>query len=84
MRRILKYNIDKGSLLQDIEMPRGADILNFQAQGENLVIWALVDMEYAEVEHRRFKVALTGEYFPGEGKYIGTVQSYLVYHLFEI
>lgn len=70
-----------------ISMPTGADILSFQCQGSQPVIWAVVDPN-AEKEERRFMMRGTGHDIitaPEDRKYIGTAQmGPLVWHLFEL
>lgn len=84
---------------QRVRMPKGARILDVQAQGPFPCIWAIVDTE-AELEERRFAVRGTGHELDdelatatigtsggnGHARYIGTFQLHggnLVFHLFE-
>ena len=85
MRAVWKFPL---ALADEVELdiPRGAEMLDFQMQGRTLCIWALVDPE-APKELRTFRVAGTGHPLPDEGlRYIGTTQQLggaLVWHLFE-
>ena len=70
-------------------MPKGAKVLSFQVQLEQLTFWALVN-ENAPLESRDFIVAGTGRTIPKALEdwlhYIGTAQQAggaLVWHLFE-
>lgn len=72
-----------------IKMPKGAEILTVQSQGEQACVWALVDPNN-EMEERYFEVYGTGHnihYDMGiNRKYINTFQlkgGSLVFHLFE-
>jgi len=72
----------------EVEMPRGARLLDVQAQKDVPCIWALVDPA-AEREKRVFWVAGTGHALPrdsGALAYCGTFQlrdGEFVFHLFE-
>lgn len=82
MKKIFKYQLD--GLHAILEMPLGSEILTVQGQGNNIVLWALVDTSKA-LEKREFNIYLTGEILDNlSGKYIGTVQIDLVYHIYEI
>lgn len=91
MKRVYKYQVSINHR-SDILLPKGAEILSFQAQGETLQVWALVDAGAdVRTERRRFLVYGTGHEInhPVEKlKYIGTSQmsvnrESLVLHLFE-
>jgi hypothetical protein len=90
MNAIFKYPImADGSLV--IALPKGAKILDVQAQHGNPFIWALVDDE-APKEKRVFEIYGTGHPIknitePTAREYIGTFQlngGSLVFHLFEL
>jgi hypothetical protein len=73
--------------LNEIQMPKGAEILCCQNQNEQPYIWARVDPGL-EAETRYFRVVGTGHtiYPDEELKYISTFQlkgGKLVFHLFE-
>lgn len=72
---------------QDVEMPKGAEILCADKQGEVLCLWAIVDTE-AEMEERLIAVVATGQEMGIDYlKYIGTAQianGALVWHVFEV
>lgn len=72
---------------QEIEFPKGAQILSVQEQYGEVCLWAKVDKE-AQVEMREIIVLGTGHLIPGDTNdhYIGTVQQAggrLVWHVFE-
>ncbi len=88
MKRVIwKYEMESRDFT--VKMPKGAQILSCQMQGELLSIWALVD-EAAPKEARRFKSFGTGEKVdisPKKLKFIGTVQAtrgLMVHHIFEV
>jgi hypothetical protein len=73
---------------QALQMPKGAQILSVQVQGENAQLWALCD-ENAPRETRQFAIHGTGNPMPDgdPGSYVGTYQLYegkLVFHVFEL
>lgn len=89
-RRIFKYPlmvVDQ----QTIMMPRGADILCVQMQGEVPTLWAVVDPDWnghpAPEEARTINIYGTGNPMRDPmGLYIGTVQQFsgaLVWHVFD-
>lgn len=85
-RQIWKYTLGE---TEQFKMPKGAEILTAQTQGELICIWALVD-PLSEKEDRYFEVFGTGENIPYdmgiERKHIGTVQfanGLLIWHVFE-
>jgi hypothetical protein len=69
---------------QSIPMPEGAEILRFDAQGEQPMLWALVDPQKPP-EPRHLRLAGTGHPISENGlKYIGSCfQGPFVWHLFE-
>jgi len=70
-----------------LDMPRLAQVLTVQMQGDQAVLWALVDPSQPKCK-RRFAIFGTGHDIPDEvGNYIGTFQllgGTLVFHLFEV
>lgn len=73
---------------QKIEMPEGTEILSFQAQNEQLCLWARLDPEAEKVE-RAFQIVGTGHEAlrASNLKFIGSVQvdgGLFVFHLFEL
>ena len=85
MKKVLKYKLNPKSIdVQQIKMPKGAEILSIQFQRENLCVWALTDLD-KELESRHFFIARTGDPFPDnpsvfhstfqlfDGSYIGHV-----------
>lgn len=75
--------IYKYDLAHTIEMPKGAQILSIQMQGNQPTIWALVDLS-APMEDRRFETVGTG-WIVGEGfHHIATyMDGPFVWHVFE-
>ena len=70
-----------------ITMPKGAEVLTVQCQGETACLWATVDPN-ADKERRVFEVLGTGQYMHEDiglsRNYIGTFQvSAYVWHVFE-
>lgn len=86
MKQIFKYPV-KVSRTQEIEMPKGAEILSLQTQNNTPYIWALVDEDLPK-EYRFFEVFGTGYFLPEENRnYIGTFQidsGAFVGHCFEL
>jgi len=73
----------------ELELPKGAHILNFDNQHETPALWCEVDPD-AETETRKFLLVGTGHpiKYPKEKRiHLGTVQfqnGHFVGHLFEI
>ena len=84
MNRVYKYTLYPDG---KIEMPLGAEILSTAFQGEELQIWAVVDMEEERKEDRYFHVFGTGHDIniaPESMVFVGTVfLNNLVFHVFE-
>jgi len=85
---IYKYILPSNPGRHLIELPRGARVLSFGRQDDDLVIWALVDPGN-KPEARPFHLHFTGLPFDcatrQDDEYIGTRQmGLLVYHLFEV
>jgi hypothetical protein len=84
-KQVWKYVLDYGNLI--LSMPKGAEILTVQTQGDDPVLWALVDPN-ADKEERYFEAFGTGHNVAcGMGidrKYISTFQiEGYVFHVFE-
>lgn len=74
---------------QTISMPKDAEILTVQTQGDTPCVWALVNPE-AEKEDRNFEVFGTGHKVPVDmgvmREYVATYQlqgGSLIFHVFE-
>jgi hypothetical protein len=82
MKTVWKYPLEPDA---QVEMPKGAMILDVQTQAGTPTLWALVDPKAAK-EIRRFRTYGTGHDVPDNpGKFIGTVQiDWLVFHVFEV
>lgn len=72
---------------QIVVLPKGAQILTVQMQGDTPCLWALCDKD-APKEDRRIRIYGTGhEINHAVGRYISTFQLYggsLVFHAFEV
>jgi hypothetical protein len=89
-QRIWKYTL----LAQDvstIKMPDGARILSTQNQGDDICVWAMVDVsdEGCTMVDRTFKVYGTGQPIDNGDSltFLGTVMmcsQTLVFHVFEV
>ena len=81
-----KYHI-KVQSTNVVTMPKGAQILTCQEQGNKLTLWAIVDPNEAQMQERIISVYGTGH--PTErdlqvSDWIATVQiEFLVWHVFE-
>lgn len=87
MKTIWKFRL-AGMDRQRLRMPKGAEVLTVQIQGDEPFIWAIVD-DQAETETRVFDIYGTGNPLPesvmGVRKYVGTFQkAWFVGHVFEI
>ncbi len=88
MQKVFKYPVRVDDHLT-IELPRGAELLSFQCQGEQPCLWALVDPK-AEMVKRYFRFVGTGHPIeePSEVlRFIGTAQMQggaLIWHMFEV
>ncbi len=68
-----------------IPMPKGAHVLDVQAQRNEICMWALVDPGAERVD-RAFAIRATGAPVGAVGSYVGTVQTnneMFVWHIFE-
>lgn len=92
-RRVYKYGFDITDEIT-ITMPKGAEILHVDAQGQGAFVWARVDPD-AEPEKRRFRLAGTGHDLPADVRpdgypvlaHVGSflmADGALVFHLFEV
>lgn len=85
MTTIYKYPL-KGSTTH-LELPFGAQILTVQIQGDQLVLWAVINPREVRTVQRLIFAVYTGEEFdlPSQG-YIGTAVSRngIVWHVFEV
>lgn len=88
MIKIFKYNLRIYSK-QEVTLPEGARILDFQAQKDDIVFWAQVDVSKTAVETVTFLIVPTGEAFSQDfikSEYLKTIQLYNqteVYHIFK-
>jgi hypothetical protein len=85
--RIFKYQLP-AEFEFELKMPKSAEVLCVQMQGNTPCIWARVVGDTTDLETRTFVIVGTGNEFDDEGYfYIGTFQESnynLVWHLFEL
>ena len=85
MNSIWKFEIDPNAGLQQVEMPKGSQIMSVGVKNGVVCIWAAVDTTATDDE-RLIEVLATGECFSKEihRSYIGTVkQGAYIWHVFE-
>ena len=87
MKTIFKYKLGTTDH-QDIEFPKGAELISAQAIGEDLFVWAKVDPEQ-HMEKREIRVIGTGHqvYDDEKLRHLGTTQMFggtLIWHVFEV
>jgi len=88
MKTIHKYKLGFPLEIKDVEFPKGAELLDAQAVGEEVFVWAKVDPEQP-VEKRTIRTLGTGHQVPEDEnlKHIGTTQMFggkLIWHIFEV
>lgn len=90
MKQIWKFKIDPPEfVVSAVKMPQGAKVLSVGNQGEQIMLWALVDAE-AMQEERLFRVIGTGWDIEPDfdaTKFVGTVSllgGKLIFHIFEL
>ncbi len=86
MRAVWKFPLGRASI-QDVQMPRDAQILHVGLQGGWLNVWAGVDPVFRDdTVPRRIQVVGTGhEELPDNVWHLGTVQQGpYVWHVFEV
>ncbi len=83
MKTIFKYFLSISDQVL-LYLPEGAEMLSVQGQGDQLVLWAIVDPALS-VEPRMFSIYGTGRPFQSDNaRYIGTAQvNEFVWHVFE-
>lgn len=77
----------KPDMLNMVQVPAGAEPLTAQMQGDNLVMWALVDPEMPKVNRKFLVIGAGFDINYAIVKYIGTFQLYggsFVQHVFEV
>lgn len=87
MKRIYKYPLEIMDV-QEVDLPKGAQILSVQAQYGIPNIWALVDDKQTKTEKVIIRIIGTGYQIPDANslEYIGTVQlinGSVVFHVFK-
>lgn len=83
-RTIWKFPIELTFEMQLIELPKPARILSAGVQGNDIVIWAVVDPE-AEPQNRLVQVVPTGGRVPADATFLNTVfMGAFVFHVFEV
>lgn len=88
MREIRKYKLNHADCTY-LDLPKDAEILDFQYQGDDIVLWALVLSEEKETTKRKFSLIGTGHSIGHPRSvinYLKTLQqdNGLVWHIFEI
>ena len=86
MSRIYKYPLQL-TKIQEIEMPRGAQVIHVGVQANTICLWAIVDTA-CPVERRSFAILATGHlnFNPEIMRHLGSVimnEGALVWHVFE-
>jgi len=85
MKQVWKFEIHQDET--PTEMPEGAEIISVGFQGQQLMLWALVDVD-AQLIPRHIIIRGTGHnilYVTGNLVFIGTAPlGDLVFHVFEI
>ncbi len=82
MKNICKYDLNKHSSGQKIEMPDSAKILKVAYQDNDLKMWVLVDVNIPKREYY-VEIFGTGWDVETDGKYIDTVfDGEFVWHIF--
>ena len=84
MQTIWKFPLPISEPLR-VAMPAGATLLTVQMQGEQIVVWGLVDPEAPRIERRFYLVGTGHAVPPGKPIYLGSVQPFsgLVLHIFD-
>ena len=86
MKKIFKYELPIADYL-DIAMPYGARVLSVGVQGQDILVWALVDPKAPIVVHM-FAIRETGHPVLPEveqGDFLGTIFSGpFVWHIFDL
>ena len=88
MKKILKYELKTVDGVQEIELPKYAQVLSVGAQRNTICFWVLVNGKLEGTEVRAFEIFGTGMIIPEvpkERNYLGQAQlsSTEVYHVFE-
>ena len=86
MSRIYKYLL-QFTEIQEIEMPKGAQVIHVGVQANSICLWAIVDTAHP-AERRSFAILATGHhnFDPGIVHHLGSVimnEGALVWHVFE-
>ena len=71
--RIYKYEL-KFVLTQEVELPKGAEILTAQLQDKVPTLWAMVDEHEKETEPRKIRMFHSGEPAQKCSRYLATLQ----------
>lgn len=73
MKTIYKYRLFF-TPVQTITVPRGAELLHLDSQGDKCFIWAKIDREHTQVDDIEIKVVATGDTFDDTGwTYLSTL-----------
>lgn len=87
MKRVVyKYQLNPTQTRQAVRLPLAAKILSVQMQGNDMVLWAMVDPETELTEERAIAIHGTGHAFYYPVTHISTIllnEGALVLHVFE-
>ena len=90
MKVVHKFPVPLRGAMSSVGMPKEAKLLHFDAQGDELFVWALVDPDEL-MEYRTFFIAGTGHTLPEQNihihEHVGSCMmrnGALVWHLFEV
>lgn len=84
MKTIHKYELSISDQCHTC-LPAGAIVRHVGTQNGKIMLWAEIDSEATEAEHRQFCIRGTGHPFRGnEGEFLGTTfLGELVFHVYE-
>lgn len=71
---------------QDVELPKGAEILCAREQSDAICIWYRCDPD-ARKQKRKIAICGTGHPAPGHGRFLGSASLHggrLMFHVFEL
>jgi len=83
-QRVYKLTFPAGETEMSAELPAGAPVIHFAAQGNNLCLWYVDRDDTGGKEQRRFSIRGTGHSIDGSAAYVDTAfLGPFVFHLFE-
>ena len=84
---VYKYKLQLTKVIQEVVLPRGAQILCIKMQNDELCMWALVDPDQTYDEVVKIRCAGTGHEIKEDVEYIDTAMLFdgaLVFHFFKV